>query len=61
MWDLFWAVVVIAVVAQLCYSAGHWKGFESGVIKMRKEVERLINEEAEKMEAKEEDESKETP
>lgn len=59
MWDLFWAVVVIAVVAQLCYSAGHWTGFKAGVIGMRKEVERLLKEEVAKME--EENEPKETP
>jgi hypothetical protein len=56
-WDLVWAVVAIAVVAQLSYTAGHWTGFKAGVLGMRKEVERLLKEEMEKME----DEHEETP
>lgn len=60
MWELFWAVVIIAVMAQVCYSYGHWKGFKVGVVALRKEMERLLDELVEEKE-KEANESKETP
>ena len=54
-WDLMWAVVVVGVVAQLSYTAGHWTGFKAGVVGMRKEVVRLLKEEVDKMEERDEE------